>query len=259
MSEIRKRYIKDSLIIEYSNPRIQPFYEGYFEPITKDDFLHFYYDLEIMAYRELDETDGGLVLANKELVFETSTYDFPKVDEVPDYIDHIINEPCVLTLKDYRENDYHKIVKYNQVMITDFANCEYFYKIERYDTSVKKMDEDEYKNFSTYTISIGKGYNNAGQSSNKRNGMIIYLDKLTKEELLDFKMFCLDFVNSAIEEYNNIVKSTKLKCPYCNKKFNLCGTNLKNEYNDYMYKCSHCGKIIDEDEWDDFWSNLSSE
>ena len=79
--------------------------------------MHFYYDLEITRYKELDETDGSLVFAEKELVFKTSTYDFPKVDEVPVYIDHIIKEPCILTLKDYKDNGYHKIVKMNRMGI----------------------------------------------------------------------------------------------------------------------------------------------
>lgn len=259
MNDIRKKYINDSLIIEYSNPRIQPFNEGYYEQITKKDFMHFYYDLKILRYKELDYIGDNLVLSEKELVFETSAYDFPKVDKVPMYIDKIIKEPCILTLKDCEYNNYHKIVKYNQVMMTDSFNCEYFYKIERYDTSIKKRDEEKYKTYTNYTMSIGEGYNNVCQSANKRNGVIVYIDRLTKEELLEFKNVCLDFVNSAIEEYNNIIKSTKLKCPYCSKKFNLCGTNLKDKYNDYKYKCSNCGETIDENKWSGFWDNLSVE
>lgn len=259
MIKTTKQYINDGLIIEYSEPSIQPFHEGYFEPITTEDIMYFYYTVKIYRYKELDETGDGLILAEKELIFEERTHDFPKVADVPDYIDYIINEPCNLKITDYESDGFHKIENYNQIILNDFANCEYWYKIERYDTSVKQRNSEVYKDLKKYMLTIGKGFKNQGFSDNKDNGVAIYLDNLTEEELLKFKKVCEDFLKSAIDYTNEYILKAMLKCPYCNETFKLSGTNIKDEWDDYIYKCSKCSKIIKEDEWDEFWDNMSYE
>lgn len=256
MINTTKQYLNDGLIIEYSDPSIQAFHEGYFEPITKKDILYFYYTVQIYRYNELDITGDDLILAEKELIFEERTHDFPKVDSVPGIIDYIVNEPCTLKLKDYEDNGYHQIQYYNQVDLMDYANCEYWYKIERYDTKVKQRSSNEYRDFKYYTLTIGNGFGNMGYSNKKDNGAAIYLSELKEKDLLEFKKVCEEFMESAIETYNESVKNTKLKCPHCNKYFNLCGTNIKDERNDYIYKCSHCSEIVDESEYKDFWKNI---
>ena len=257
MINTTKKYINDGLIIEYSEPRIQPFHEGYFEPISEEDIMYFYYTIRIYAYKELDSTGDELILAKKELVFEAQAYDFPKVNYIQDCIDDIVKEPCTLKLFDYEDDGYHQVTYYNQSNLRDYANCEYWYKIERYDIKVKQRSSNEYENFKEYALTIGKGFGNAGCSSKKENGGAVYLNNLSEENLLMFRDVCKDFVKSAVDYYNEDVEKISVKCPHCNKRFNLNGTNIKDEYDDYIYKCSNCEKIVKEDDYEDFWENIS--
>lgn len=249
MKKITKRFYNDGLIVEYSNPRIQPFNEGYFDNITEKDIMYFYYDLNIYLYDKID-MKGNVILAKKRTLLSTNAYDFPKVQYVPETIDYLINEPCTLVLEDYKSNEFHRVQKYNQIELRDIGE-EYFYRFERNDYYVTQDENNEpFEHTTYYSIFIGKGH------KRKEYGNMVYIDNLSKEQLLQFKKVAQDFLKSAIEEENFRITEQKLKCPNCEKIFKAQGNNIHDEYNDWIFKCPNCNTIINEEELDNFWEEI---
>lgn len=240
-----KEYIYDGLIIRYKNPTIQTYRDDYKKINSMASVMYFYYDLEIERLNEIDR-EGDLVLVEKELLLNTDAYDCPKVQYVPETIYSIISNPCVLELENYENNGFYRIVKYNQALIEDFVDAEYWFKIERYDYSVKQSYNEFYNYNTHYNITIGLGSKVAGYGNRKDTGTAVYLNNLTKEEILDFRAVAESFVQESIDLFNkDIVTHTSLCC-HCQERINL----YENAIGDNLFKCPLCTKEFKYDQED---------
>lgn len=194
----RRTWKKDTLYITYGKPVIQPFKQRIID--SMDDVMYFYYDIDIL--------DG------KKIIFHADAYDFPKVQNLPSYIDYIINmeEKDMFLYENLERGGFHRKRFYNFIDLADSFDMdhEYFYKIERMVTYVKQINELEFKNFEEYTLTIGKCEpNKEGYSNGEPFGKQIFIKYLTKEDLLRLKQTALAFCDVAIKEYNNELKITK--------------------------------------------------
>ena len=131
----RRTFIKDDFKITYGNGHIQSHTgdEGIEKKIINmNEVMYFYYDIS--------------VLFGNKVVFEASAYDFPKVQNLAEYIDYMIDfdmEKAYL-IDNTKVGDFHRTIKYNQIIVDDM-DVEYFYKIERYDYSVRQRQDEDYK------------------------------------------------------------------------------------------------------------------
>ena len=144
----------DYLYITYGDAVITPipYKKGLID--SMEDVMYFYYDI-------------ALVDKNK-VVFESSAYDFPKVEKLPSCIDYIINmkEDNMFVYEDYKDGGFHRKRLYNFITLDDGFDMEYFYKIERWITYVKQSSKEEYKRFEEYILTIGKNERNREGYSN---------------------------------------------------------------------------------------------
>ena len=244
-----REYLNDGLIIRFKDPSIQPFGNDFEQVKTMKDVMHYYYTIEIDCLNEVD-SEGDIVLAEKKTLFKADAYDFPKVQNVPAYINYIIEEPCNLVLEDFKKDEFHRIIKYNQVKLEDM-NVEYWYKFERYDYSVKQSGTDKYNNWTEYTVTIGQGNRVAGYSSRKEYGNAVYIDKMTEKDLLDFKQVVEDFILYSIDEHNSNINKVTTICPNCRERINIVKGYVKND----KYKCYLCEKEFDND-FDEFYDYI---
>lgn len=195
----RRTWNKGNLYISFGRPSITPFYDGDNERKLKDmnDVMYFYYDIDI--------------LQDKKVLFKTSAYDFPKVLDLPFYIDEIMNfnmENAYL-LENFKEDDFFRKVKYHQIVLEDSFgfDVEYFYKIERYDYSVKQPHEDVAKEWSEYIMTIGKmkACKTYGGSNREEYGDCVMIKYLTPDDLFRLKQTALDFCDVAIKEHHKML------------------------------------------------------
>ena len=188
---------RDTLKINYSNPMITPFYEyskeekGEVEKPVKNisDAMYFYYHVEI--------------LNGDKLMFSAGTHDNPKVQDLPAYIDYIMqfnmkkHGYVIDEVKD--ECGFHRKIQYAQVTLEDsFIDIEYSYKIERYDYAVKQSDEKKHKKWTGYTLTISE------MGNKKTNfGSAVVIKDITKKELNELKETAIEFCKQAVIACNN--------------------------------------------------------
>ena len=192
----RKTFVKDEVKISYGNGRITSFSNDGNEIAIKNmsEAMYFYYDIIVL-------------FGNKE-VFRADAYDFPKVQDLHLDIDYMIDFDMnkAYLIENTEENGFHRIIKYNQIRVEDM-DVEYFYKIERYDYSVKQSGEDMPKLWTEYIITIGIGERNKEGFSNRENyGKSIYVSNLSKEDLLRLKKTTLDFCEESIKIHNKCLE-----------------------------------------------------
>lgn len=234
----RRTWKRESLRITYGNPSIQAFRENIISSMK--GVMYFYYDIDIF--------DG------KKQIFHAEAYDFPKVQNLPNYIDHIVNieEKDMFTYEDYEDNGFHRKKLYNFITLDDSfdMDCEYFYKIERMVTYVKQRHEKEHKRYEDYTLTIGKCEpNKRGYDDGEPFGKQIFIKYLTKEELLKLKQTAIDFCNVAIDYYNRGMREYKIKCPHCKERQLFLGALVKeDEYGKQKFKCTKCSKEFSDDD-----------
>ena len=187
---------RDKLKISYSNPMITPFYEyskgiedGRERPVKNiSDAMYFYYHVEI--------------LNGDKLMFSAGTHDNPKVQDLPAYIDYIMqfnmkkHGYVIDEVKD--ECGFHRKIQYAQVTLEDsFVDIEYSYKIERYDYAVKQSDEKKHKKWTSYTLTISE------MGNKKTNfGSAVVIKDITPKELNELKETAIAFCEQAVKEYN---------------------------------------------------------
>lgn len=246
-----RQFKYDNLTIEYSKPSITPFREGYIKSV--DEIMYYYYSINIFLDEE-DEDGNGNKVVKRRNIFSSDAYDFPKVQNLAPAIDYIVKEDCPIVLEDYRNDGFHRLIKYNQLELDDM-NVEYFYRIERYDYSVKQSCEEEYKHWTKYKVTISEGFLNSGWSDKKCYGSSIYLDNLNKEELLQLRDVANDFVQYSIDEYNRETSETTTLCPECKKRITIYDYISGERNYENLYKCPHCNKEFD-DEADGFYENM---
>ena len=176
---------------------ITPFYEyskeekGEVEKPAKNisDAMYFYYHVEI--------------LNGDKLMFSAGTHDNPKVQDLPAYIDYIMqfnmkkHGYVIDEVKD--ECGFHRKIQYAQVTLEDsFVDIEYSYKIERYDYAVKQSDEKKHKKWTGYTLTISE------MGNKKTNfGSAVVIKDITKKELNELKETAIEFCKQAVIACNN--------------------------------------------------------
>ena len=191
-----KSWSRGKLNIAYSNPMITPFYEyskeekGEVERPVKSikDAMYFYYRIDIF--------DGD------KKMFSAGTHDNPKVQDLPAYIDYIMQ----FNMKKYGyaidevkdECGFHRKIQYAQVTLEDsFIDIEYSYKIERYDYAVKQSDEKKHKKWTDYTLTISEMGN-----KNTSFGNAVVIKNLSPKELNRLKETAIAFCEQAVIDYN---------------------------------------------------------
>lgn len=228
----KKTWKKDTLSITYCNPSITA---DRMDLLTSmKDVMYFYYDINIM---DKDKT-----------LFSTRTHEFPKVQNLPIYIEHMLEmkEDDMFVYENFEDNGFHRKKLYNFIELNDSFNMdmEYFYKIERTITYVKQQEETELKKYEDFTLTIGKSEpNKDGYSNGEFFGRSVYIKYLTRDDLLNLKKTAEDFCKCAIDDYNNGLKKHKIKCPKCGEHQLYLDSLLpeNNESYNEEFKCISCG------------------
>lgn len=185
----RRTWRKGDLRITYSNPMITSFaeIEGEDRPVeTMDNVLYFYYDIAIL---------------NKgKTIFESRTHDFPKVQDLPYVIDHLLHADMTkaYVVSEIEEEDFYRKVMRIEEELDDTFDMEYFYKLERVDYMVRQHDEAEPKHHSDYTLTIGQC------ERNQSFGPAIVIKDLVRDDLLRLKQTALSFCEEAIREHHRM-------------------------------------------------------
>ena len=188
---------RDTLKIAYSNPMITPFYEyskgiedGRERPVKDiNDSMYFYYNIEIMN--------------GDKLMFSAWTHDYPKVPDLPLFIETIMNtdmEKDGHVINELKEGGFHRKIQYAQIVLEDpFADIEYSYKIERYDYAVKQSDEKKHKKWTDYTLTIS-------EMGNKKTsfGNAVVIKNIKPKELNGLKETAIAFCKQAVKEHNKM-------------------------------------------------------
>lgn len=196
----RKTWTKGNLHITYGCPSISPYYnlDGTDREVKgMDDVMYFYYNIDI--------------LNTNKVMISMRTHDFPKVQNLPVYIDEIMNYDMDKSymLEEYKDGGFHRQVKYAQTVLEDSfgLDFEYFYKIERYDYAVKQSNETVYKKWAEYTLTIGEMEEQKKSIGDNREdfGKVVMIKNITPEELISLKNTALDFCEEAIGTYNKAV------------------------------------------------------
>ena len=237
----KKTWKKDKLHITYRNPYITPHSVNLLTSMK--DVMYFYYDIDIL--------DG------KKTLFSASACDFPKVQNLSCYIDHILDmeEKNMFVYENYEYHGFHRKKLYNFIVLDDSFNMdmEYFYKIERTITYIKQRDENEFKRYEEFTLTIGQNASNKKGYSNGENfGQSVFIKYLTREDMLNIKKVAEDFCKCAIDDYNEELKKYKIKCPKC-KEHQLYLECLlpSDEIFGREFKCTKCGyEFGDDDDYD---------
>ena len=178
---------------------ITPFYEyrkgiedGRDRPVKDiNDAMYFYYNIEIM--------DGD------KSMFSAWTHDYPKVPDLPLFIEAIMNTDMKKdghVINELKEGGFHRKIQYAQIVLEDpFADIEYSYKIERYDYAVKQSDEKKHKKWTDYTLTIS-------EMGNKKTsfGNAVVIKNITPKELNGLKETAIAFCKQAVIAYNEDIE-----------------------------------------------------
>ncbi|ARV43482.1 hypothetical protein BCV50_00030 [Bacillus subtilis] len=194
----RRTWRKGDLLISYGSPVITTFGDDDEKIESMRDVIYFYYDITI--------------LHGKKTIFSASTHDFPKVQNLPAIIDHILtfDRAKAYALERTVDGGFIRDVDYAQIVLEDAFGMgnEYYYKIERYDYSVKQEDEESPKKWSEYTLTIGRALLGRDDDGVFREdfGEAIVIKYLTAEELMALKNTAEAFCDVAIWDYNEGIK-----------------------------------------------------
>lgn len=189
----RRTWTKGDLHISYGRPSITPFYNNddtEREVKSMDDVMYFYYGIEILHHNKI--------------TLSMSTHDFPKVQNLPIYIDQIMsyNMDNGYVVEDYEDGGFHRRIRYAHVILEDSFgfDIEYFYKIERYDYVVKQSSENNYKEWTEYILTIGEmePHRKYGGANRENFGKVIMIKYISPEELISLKNTALSFCEEAI-------------------------------------------------------------
>lgn len=226
---------KDSFKLKYSNSSITSFRNRLIK--NMDEVMYFYYDIEVL--------DGENVL------FKESVYDCPKVNDLPDYIDFLIDkeESKMFVYEEYERDGFYRKKLYDFVTLEDM-DVEYFYKIERIITYIKQRYDSDIKRYEEFILTIGKhAPNKKGFDNGEDFGQSVFIKYLSKEDILSLKYTAIEFCKMAIDNYNNNLKEYKIKCPKCNKhQLYLESLVSEDDSREVEFKCSSCGYQFDDNE-----------
>ena len=181
---------KGSTIVQFSNPAMT-----FFDDVLVDKKVSRLGIEDVMYYYYTVTMTNGLIKK------EFQVGDFPKVPEIPIYIDHLLNlnmNQEGVVLEEIEREGFYRKVQYHQTMLNDpfglFA--EYFLKFERYDYTVKQPDQEGEKFFSEYRLLIGNPMN---PSSGSNCADCFYFHGLTTEDLIRLKEVVESFIAYSLD------------------------------------------------------------
>ncbi|WPS85273.1 hypothetical protein SMD22_01210 (plasmid) [Brevibacillus halotolerans] len=196
----RSTWKKGELYVSYGNPSITSFYDGggnESKVESMSEVMYFYYDITVV-YRD-------------KVLLEMNTHDFPKVQNLPGCIEHIMDFDMnkAYILEDIEKNGYQRKVRYHQILLEDSSgwDIEYFYKIERYDYSVKQRNEDIAKEWIEYILTIGEMEvcKKNGGVNREDFGKVVMIKNITPSELMCLKETVIRFCQEAIQLHNKSI------------------------------------------------------
>ena len=163
----RQTWSKGDLKITYGNPYVTPFTEKIISDMKQ--VMYFYYDIDVV--------DGN------KTIFSARTHDFPKVQNLPAYIDHVLDmkEEDMYVYEDLKKNGFERKKLYAFIDLGDSFDMEYHYKIERQVMYVKQRNEDVPKRYEEFKLSIGE--HERGKDYSKS----IFIDYLEREDIIRLK------------------------------------------------------------------------
>lgn len=196
----KNEWVRGDLKIRYSHPWITPLYDyrdGEYEverPVRGiSDAMYFYYHIDIL--------DGD------KKIFSAGTHDFPKVLDLPLFIDTIVGLDMKKdghVINELSEYGFHRKIRYAQIILEDpFVDVEYSYKIERYDYAVKQSDDHHHKRWTEYVLTISE------MGVNSSHGNAVVIKDVTENELLSLKETAIGFCEYAVSEYNKELSGDK--------------------------------------------------
>lgn len=123
----------------------------------------------------------------------------------------------------------------------DVMSIDYFYRVEKYvelrkNNITKSIDRTEF-----YTLRIGL------PEWSEKYGKEIFLERITREELINLGKMADEFCELSIQEYNKYIKNETIICPKCKKEQPLLKAFIKyDEFNDNIYRCIKCNAKFQE-------------
>ena len=175
--------------IRFSNPQIT-FFPGAFEEkqeqVTMNDVMYYYYTV---------------TLRNKRLKKVFHTHDFPKVQELPRMIDHLLTvdmEKLGAVIEEYQRGGFHRKIRYYQTFLEDSfgMHMEYFMRFERYDYEVKQDSDEPTQRFTEYRLLIGEPVNPYAEDD---CADCFYLYQLQAEDLIRLKEVAETFLAHSLK------------------------------------------------------------
>ncbi|MFF2531230.1 hypothetical protein ACFVS2_20220 [Brevibacillus sp. NPDC058079] len=197
----RSTWKKGELYLSYGKPSITSYDRGGNELTVESmsEVMYFYYDITL--------------LHDNKVLLEMRTHDFPKVQNLPSYIEHLMDFDMdkAYLLEDIEDNGYQRKVRYHQILLEDSfgLDIEYFYKIERYDYFVKQHHEDAWKEWTEYVLTVGEMEvsKEHGGSNREDFGKTVTIKNITPSELCELKDTAIRFCQEAIRSHNNFVST----------------------------------------------------
>lgn len=173
--------------VVFSNPGIEA---HRFTAFIKDRSEIMYYYYNVTVYRKKKKK------WKKEI--SVNTYDFPAIMSVIEMIDSVVND-------DFKDGTWQKDTARDLIWFSKSYTTNDIVNEDQYGVSRSLVQNDNGKVIQDiYTLMIGSGLDaegNAGICSK-----CIYVNKLSKQELLEFRKTVEKFINLSIETYNNSQK-----------------------------------------------------
>mgnify|MGYP001661987132 CR=1 FL=1 len=172
------KWKKDKTTITFKNPEIV-FHE------KSNEILYFYYDV---------------ILKCHEVEKRFRVNDFPKVSYVAEIVDSIISldKNTEMSLIDnFKSDKFERKIYYNQKLLADGFNIDYFMKFERYEYEISENNDCNKRTWSEYTLLIGQTVNPYDDDTSD----CLYIKGLDESDLLKLKSTTEEFVKFALK-YN---------------------------------------------------------
>ena len=206
----------DSIILEYSNPKIQAF-TSYTKIDSIKDIMYYYYDVKLYKKKKL-----YIDTIKEELISEVSTYDFPTINQFYYMINEVLN--IDLNDKNSQKIEYRdKLYEYSYTTYTSGFSCDDFYRINK----VKNIKNDIY-----YNLYIGCSID---ETINSEGVNIFYIND---NDMIELQKCVKEFIKYSINEYNKETENSK-------KVYKIKDGNIYKYDNNLLTDIIQVGDIVD--------------
>jgi hypothetical protein len=190
--DLNKRFIWKigGASIEFSNGSMQYFNE-YLPAKDYKDVCYFYYDLTI----KMDKRSQTF-----------RTHDFPKVQYLKDYCEHIIKHNTKengYLLDDCSHGGFFRKISYHQTELLDWSLREYFMRIEKYHYEVKQQNEDTSQESIFYRLTVGEIPYKCNSKKEEAACMALYIHDLQEKDLVNLYTMGEEFIEETIQRNNH--------------------------------------------------------